>query len=350
MAKHVAVIGNEKIHLDLGSEDIGTFQLTPERLREIAREQMITSGPGSSEMWMPTSDELGHIVDMVNSAVNSGQVIDFGYWPNEVIQMTSNRGGYLYVRDALGHPFSSPYVILHSWDDKKNEKAERQVASIQGRKKPIPETTAYLVNPFPTDKVMCSDFEILAFDAMTIKGERMLAVGDRGLFLGEESRGKKEYCARVIPYAYRFPELIGDKEFARMVTNSRSDSIMEAAAANILDPLMTALLILNTNGIGQSTVTHDKLNKVRAKQGKPHIPSYRRVDSASYVTAILAKKHRERNDLGGHHASPVMHIRQGHWRNYKSGEKSFIRDTLVNATPELRDKFVSQRSHYVVKK
>jgi hypothetical protein len=342
--------GNAAIEMKLSRDEIGTFQITPERIREIAKENLITSGPGTNQDYMPTSDELAAIIDMVAIAIDRGQIIDFGYWPNEMIQTVAHKAGRLYAQDALGHPFSSPYIIIHTWDDKRYELQEEKVARLQNRKEAIPESAAYLVNPFRFQQHLCVDFEILQLDAMTIRGVKMLVVADRGLFLGAESRGKDEYVARVVPYAYRFPELMGNKEFASMVTNNITDSILEAASANLFDPFMTALMILNTNGVESKTVSYEKINRIRKKQGKAPFPGYRKVNSASYVTAILAKKHRERNDMGGTHASPVMHIRSGHWRKYKSGEKSFIRDTLVNATDEMRQAFISKRSHYVVKK
>src|SRR3954467_12949157 len=169
---------------DLRGTEVGTFHLTPERIRDVAKDQRITSGPGSDETYMPTSLELEALTNMVTFAVDRGQVFDFGYWPNEMIQLSSNRAGRLYTQDALGHPFSTPYIILHTWDDKQNEQSQKRVAELQGRNKAIPESSAYLVNPFPVTDKLCVDFEILQFDAILIKGRQLLAVGDRGLFLG----------------------------------------------------------------------------------------------------------------------------------------------------------------------
>lgn len=337
--------GNYGFELDLSYKDIIHFILTPQRIRDLARDGMISSGPGVDENWMPTTAELERICEMAIFAVNRGQMIDFGYWPNSVIQRTSNRAGRLYLKSALGHPFTTPYIILHSWDDKTNPGYEKWN---RGR----PETCGYLVNPLPDKESseLCIDFEALVLEGLSVKGQDILTVGDRVLLMSSESKTEGNYCARVIPYAYRFPNLVNNKEYATMITNNRCDDVMQSAAANVIDPIMVALMILNTNGVSQKVVSvSDKLNKSRIRNGKPTIPPYRQVDSSTYVTAIMAKHINKREHQGGTHASPIMHVRHGHWRNYKSGEKSFVRDTLVNATAEMRDQFISQRSHYVVK-
>ena len=113
---------------------------------------------------------------------------------------------------------------------------------------------------------------------------------------------------------------------------------------------MTGLMILNTRNMPRNkVVASEKLNGSCVKRGKPIIPPYDRIDSSPYVTAILSRQDRVAGAKGGTHASPMMHIRRGHIRNYASGERRFISDTLVNATEDMRKQFVSQRSHYVVK-
>ena len=69
-----------------------------------------------------------------------------------------------------------------------------------------------------------------------------------------------------------------------------------------------------------------------------------------YVTAIQARGARRdtSESLGGHHRSPIPHIRMGHPREYASGKSIFIADTLVNVPPELRQGFKGRRSHYRV--
>lgn len=356
-----ARIGNDgNLVAELSLDDMGYFHLTPERIRDIALSNWIVSGPGFNTKYMPTSIELEVITDMVQHAVNRGQVIDFGYWPNDMIREVGHRGGTLYCQGALGHPFSTPYIILHSWDDPKLPSHEYYVA--QGKDGRM--TCAYLINPFPQGKDLCIDFEAMTFEGLEIprrNGKKCLGIGDRVMLDSAASKAAGFYGCQCVPFAFRFMpdksdpdyaskiKFFANVEFQKMSSNRNQDDILHAAAGNVLDPIMVALLLLNTRGVNQQTVSFDRLNKARAHGNKPPLPPYRRVNSASYVTALMQRFARAPGPGTGTHASPVMHVRQGHWRHYKTGERSFIRDTLVNANPELREQFLTSRSHYVVK-
>jgi len=159
-----------------------------------------------------------------------------------------------------------------------------------------------------------------------------------------------KYACHVVPATLRFPQEFWD-EYATMVGKEPGiQGSLHSAASNVLDPFCVALLLLNTRGIPTTIVkADDKLNRARIKNRKPPIPSYRQIDSLPYVTSMLRQPRIPGVDRGGHHASPVPHIRQGHWRNYKTGERTFINDTLVKATPEMREMFKAQRAYYKVK-
>ncbi|HEY2617480.1 MAG TPA: hypothetical protein VGI78_09105, partial [Acetobacteraceae bacterium] len=155
------------------------------------------------------------------------------------------------------------------------------------------------------------------------------------------------YHALPAPYALRF---ITDQVARAQINDGGTPG--SAAAANVGDPLMTALLILNTRGVERETIAaSEKLQKARRKSGKLPIPSYQRVNAAPYVTAIQMRgKARARGeDQGGTHASPVPHLRIGHPRTYADGHVTFIRDTLVNVEASQRAEFLRTRSHYTVK-
>lgn len=322
--------------------DVHPSNVTPAQVRDIVLHGLISSGPGKDEKYMPTSRELDTLHNMCASAVTSGRLIDFGFWPNAVIKESGNRGGILYNESALGHPFSEPYLIMHTWSDPKLH-ADLGMENYQA-------SCVYLINPFPQQGETCISFEACTFETLTIANERTLCVGDRLWFHGDMSKGRNDYCANVIPFAHRWlsePRMLA--AFQSQLTDGRN--FESAAAANVLDPLMTALMILNTRGVKQETVAPSpKLARARARSGKTPIPPYRRVDSQGYVTALLARSQgRHGPSLGGTHASPVMHLRRGHWRNYETGQRSFIRDTLVNADETTRAQFVATRSHYTVK-
>ena len=75
----------------------------------------------------------------------------------------------------------------------------------------------------------------------------------------------------------------------------------------------------------ETIAANPKLNEARARRNKPPMPPYRQVDSASYVTAVMQRIEHVKKPATGTHASPIMHVRQGHCRHYQTGEKSFIR-------------------------
>jgi hypothetical protein len=330
--------GSGMYEMDL--RHVEMVQLTPERLRTIAQKRLITSGPGTDVRYMPTQNELDTISDMMEYAIKRGQLIQFGHWPNELIRKTAGHGGRLYQDGALAHPFSSPYLFMHTWNDEYFPIPEH----LKGKG---PKTSVYLVNPFPNGKEVFIDFEAMELEGFRIVTDDCVGICDRIVFHSELST-KLPVC-EVTPFALRFPEIRNTQTFKTIM--GAGVTIPEAAMANVLDPVMTALAILNTKGVRWETVVpNTKLARARFKTGKQPIPPYRRVLDAEYVTAILAKRERNKSeDHGGTHASPRPHVRMGHLRHYKSGERSIIRDTLVNATEDMRATFKSNRSHYVVK-
>jgi hypothetical protein len=307
-----------------------SLNLTVAKLREAVQNKMFTSGPGDNLKYMPTTDELDVILEHSRDAFRKGQVIDFGHWSNDFIKECTLRAKSLYREGALGHPFSTPWIFIHTWEDKSAfEKfgLERQAA-------------AYLINPYPAENHLGWTFEVLELDSMRIKSinAHLIFVGDRCLVAPDKN--SNGFDCQIIPAYKRFEETI--REHMENFTD-------EQAASNVIDPTMTALLILNTRNVTAEIVrASDKLNKARERNKKPIIPPYRRIDSSTYVTAIMTKPvHHEHSDEHGTHASPRPHIRKGHWRNYKSGIRSFIRDTLVNVKDETREVFI--RSHYTLK-
>jgi hypothetical protein len=141
-------------------------------------------------------------------------------------------------------------------------------------------------------------------------------------------------------------------------------SVEGAAMTNCLDPFVTALLLLHTDGVPVIRIEPSvKLNTARVKSGKLPLPSMLRVVSGPYVTALQARRHRQRGVSTGTHASPIFHWRIGHWRYYQDGHQPGtalpcqgerapwrirIRDAVVNAKGEAREAFL--RSHYSVQR
>jgi len=63
----------------------------------------------------------------------------------------------------------------------------------------------------------------------------------------------------------------------------------------------------------------------RRLRGKKPLYTYK-------VITITGKRRVSEVGKGGTHASPVAHLRRGHWRTYKSGRKSWVRAAMVNGT------------------
>jgi hypothetical protein len=277
--------------------------------------------PEEAMQFAPRQREVELIGDMAFEAVKAGRLIDFGELPNALIKDGGHRGGPLYAAGVLNQPFRDPWLLYHTWD-------ERNAA-------------VYLINPCEPDRPN-GDCEVVELEPAQFAGQGTLTIGDRILYLPEPEK-PDSYSARCAPSIWRF------MPGAEAINNGEAPE--NAAAGNVLDPLMTCLIMLSTNGIERETVrVADKLQRARAKSGKPPIPPYDRVNSAPYVTAMMLRgRPRAGESLGGTHASPVPHIRRGHLRTYASGVQSFIRDTLVGVTEDTRLSWLN-RSHYKVRR
>ena len=67
----------------------------------------------------------------------------------------------------------------------------------------------------------------------------------------------------------------------------------------------------------------DQAQKLRRLRGKKPLYTYK-------VITITGKRKVSKEAKGGTHASPVTHLRRGHWRTYKSGKRCWVEATLVN--------------------
>ena len=333
-------------YLDVDANKLDTVNVGPALFRELVIAGMVSSGPGVIVKYMPTPGEVDTIADMLLDAVTNGRVIDFGHWPNDLIKSRSGRASELYHQNALGHAFMSPWIFTHTWSDPVLD-SKLAITDEQPNR-----SSYYLVHPLlEADKAIGCDFEITAIEPMIINDKKILCIGDRALLLVQDKPKNAKYAIQCIPNHFRLPiEYWND--YARAIGRPEGpDGALQDAGANVIEPIMIALLILNTRGIPQETIrASDKLQKARAKNKKPPIPDYRKIDSRPYVTAIMSHATGARREhQGGHHASPIPHIRIGHWRNYKTGERTFINDTLVKASDEMRAMFKSNRAMYSVK-
>lgn len=273
----------------------------------------------------PTRAEILSISQAVAGAVVAGRVIDFGYVPNDVIKETCLRAGPLYAAGAFGMPFREPWLFCHGW--------EKGVSW-------------YLVQLVDQDRPAGGPFEAVELDPFMANGAAVVAIGDRVFLDPTEavpSMKWSQYPGMAVPAPWRFLEQAADSINLGLTPAA-------AAAGNVLDPLMTVLMILSTNGVSRETVAPSPaLQKARAKRGRPPLPAFDRVDCRGYVTALQARGASAARDGagGGTHASPVPHLRRGHMRTYANGSRTFVRDSLVNFTDDAKAAWTG-RTHYVI--
>ena len=343
------------------SEERDARSLTPWRptvpqIREAILAWMVTAMDFSISMpvarearqFMPRYQEVEAIAEMCHEAVLQGRLIDFGDLPNAVIKDGGVRGGPRWNRGEFPQPFVRPWLLYHTWSssDLDNDHGAFEASLRDGGWIDAPTAALYLVNLVERDKP-CGDVEVCELQPLMSGGDKLLLVCDRICLesVPDDELADMKYRAMVAPAMIRF--LPG--ELGRMANNGASPQA--AAAGNLGDPLMTALMILHTRNIERTTITvDDKLQKARQKAGKPPIPPFERVNTAPYVTDILnPRRPQQKNERGGTHKSPQPHVRLGHVRHYANGTRSIIRDTLVGVDEEARAQFRSARTHYAVK-
>ena len=327
--------------LEFDLADIQAWRATVAQVRDCVLAGLVSGGhfhkgPGSETA--PSQQEVEDLAESAMGAVRAGRLIDFGMLPNEAIKAGGKRGGALYTLGGLRHPFDEPWMFLHGLDGDVHRNG-------------MAPSCIYIVHPLEPERPG-GDCEVVELEAISVFGTNHLLIGDRALLTPDPddphqiSRSAERYGAHVIPASWRTLQAAMEKKtFAE---------IERAAAGNVIDPLMIALLMLNTTGVERETVrASEKLQRARAKSGKRPIPPYQRMtETELYVTALTAggKRRARGEDQGGTHASPVPHLRMGHPRTYANGQTTFIRETLVRVSPEARAAFQSSRSHYTVEK
>lgn len=317
-------LGRQVLGVDVRASEFARWHATAAQVREVVLARMVTGfsmpeAPPEALIRMPSQNEVEATADMAFEAIVAGRMIDFGDLPNDVMMAGGIRGGSMYEQGALAPPFTDPWVMMHTWADG---------------------TSVYLINLLEQESPLGGVTEVCELQPLMFQGNRSLVISDRAILLRPPpGMPVTKYCCEAAPSSWRY--LPG----AEMVNNGMAPE--EAAAGNVLDPFMTAMLILNTRNVVRETIRADeKLNRARVRSRKPPIPPYDRVHAEGYVSALAARARGHSPPQGGTHASPVTHIRMGHWRHYADGRRTLIMDTLVNATPEAREGFKSTRTHY----
>lgn len=332
----VAAINQFRRRVSIDLDDMEVWQASVDQFRDacMAGRIIALNLPSVSEAFWFKNDELDDTVLKVFSAVTSGRLIDCGHLPNEMIKIGGKRGGAMYNHGLLAHPFREPWLLFHSWEE-----------GVSG----------YLIELLD-DNPAGGRTRIIELNSMQLRNEKLLCAGDVVMLdfsIDTESRSER-YTGGSRPATWRiaFPQM--------------SDGIdpMRAAMNNCLDPFVAALLLLHTDGVSVDRIEPPaKLNRARLRNRKQPLPARLRINSEPYVTALLARKRRRTQPQGGHHASPIPHVRLGHWRYFKDGQQPRtalrvegerapwrirISDALVNVKDEARAAFM--RSHYAIRR
>lgn len=237
----------------------------------------------------------GEIVESLESAVDNGRLFDLGYVPNTAIMSESTRAALIYSAGRIGHPYRDEYAIFHRWEEG---------------------AAVYVVRPEP-DQSVNGAFAAAEFVCVRTAGRFGLILGDILPYCQPAASGKG-YESEVVPSQLRGPGPFTDAE-------------RRSFASNVCDPVMAAILLLATDGVAVDRVTAPpKLQRARMKARKPALPGHWHVRTADYITALQAKSARGRSEpRGGHHASPVPHLRRGHLRTLADGRETWVRDCMV---------------------
>lgn len=313
-------MGHGAVGLDIKMSDMKPWVVTVEGVRDACMQGRIVdlaSRDVPSDKRAESPMAVAIISEFARRAVTMGRMIDAGHIPNAVIRSESKRAGRLLAAGHIGMPFSEPWVLFHTWEDG---------------------PSAYLIDLGRAD----GHFVVCELLPLTLKGTaRMLVMCDLCDFVPTVWDGEAGYSIEARPSSFR--------RLAAHEEGISEEVVSRAAGANCLDPVLAVLGMMATDGVVVETIApSDKLNKARIKSGKEALPSRLRVNSAPYVTALLARgAKRPKGEPGGkHHASPVAHVRRGHVRHLASGAQTWVRDCLV----AFNEGSIVARTHYTMEK
>ena len=122
----------------------------------------------------------------------------------------------------------------------------------------------------------------------------------------------------ILPLGEQAYQHYPDSERPRRVARDLADEVIACTH------LMAALAI--DHGRHETLPAPAKLNKKRAKKGRPPLFEYKVLD---IVADVMAPTPAKKPHQGGTHASPRMHKRRGHIRRLASGKRVWIRDAIV---------------------
>lgn len=248
------------------------------------------------------------VLKFARAAALAGCVFDLGYMPNGIIITESDRARELYRGDYIGHPFSRPWVIYHTW-----ESGSCLYLVVPG-KSPAEEQLFFELRPSHVD------------------GNRVIVMNDVA-----SVRFPPDQAAGSCFLRWRWQDLENGPSGKEVISNC-------------VEPVLAAMLLLVTENVQTSRVTAQKhfRSKTPLRPGETDAGTYFRVHAAPYVTALLSRATRSKAPAEGTHASPIPHLRRGHIRNLPNGKTTWVRDCLVNIDENAIGNLA--RTHYTMVK
>lgn len=237
-------------------------------------------------------EDADFLFGLMTETVLAGRMIDFGHLPNDVIKDMGAANRDAFEAGEFMHPYDT-WIGVHRWE-----------GGFSG----------YLFTPQPGNETPTTI--AIEMYALSIPG----------------TRGDLDGAVIFYDIVFVQPRAPGDTRCWAFPMRGEGVRIPEGGrVANSLDPLVTMLRLLADASV--PVIPHPepvKLNRHRLAQGKPPIPAYTEVQTASYITAWRAAGSARKPAQGGHHASPVAHTRRAHTRLLASGRVVPVRSSKVN--------------------
>jgi len=278
------------------------------------------------------------------------EVFEFGLIPDRTLRENAMRAGPLLATGLLSTPFRA--CVFWYTLDPDVERAREQIAKIRAvdpeameEETPIRRryaSCAIRLDSSHSCRDGCTAQHFVVCDFLRLTTEEVHAMRlPPGDYLAIDACG----TVSTTPdgrWEGTLLESMGERlpNFAKAPDDVKA-SIRQMALGSLADGVASAAMMLSTRGI--KTVVEEpsaKLNAKRSKAGKSPLPRVTVVDTSAYVEAS------ERTSRGGHHASPVPHLRRGHIRRLRTGRETWIRDMLVNCRSLAE---AAPRDHYEVR-
>jgi hypothetical protein len=300
------------------------------------------------------SQRAAPIVRHSASILNSrAEVFEFGDVPDATLRDNAVRAGPLLGRGMISTPFPA-CIFWYSLvpDIERTREQLRQIGADEAEIDEVGSMTrrycsivVRVIGPGhgePGHECDSQSFVVGDFMRLTVEEAVALRLPSGSVYFALDALGLVTTTAKGTWEGYLLDSMAERLPRYKEADESIRGIMRQMSLGSLADGVASAAMMLTTRGIKTRVEEAPaKLNAKRLKAGKAPLPRVTVVDTAAYVAAS------DRTSRGGHHASPVPHLRRGHVRRLRSGRQTWIRDMLVNCR-SLSE--VSARDHYEVKR